>query len=91
VVTLTFAAVWHFPNLYRGGRQINTIAVRWGRLRVRTLAFEVAANATPGAAAVKIGGRPVAAELNRQGRRCLVKLTAPVTVEREGVIEVTLV
>ena len=73
-----------------GTRQTNTIEVAWGRLRVQTLAFEVAANAAPDVAEVKINGRPLAAKLNRQGRRCLVRLPAPVTVQRDGVIEVTL-
>jgi uncharacterized protein (DUF608 family) len=91
VCAFTGAEGWGSLSQKReGGRQINTIAVRWGRLRVRTLAFEVAAKAEPTAVEVKIGGRPVAAEWDRQGRRCLVKLTAPVTVERDGVIEVTL-
>lgn len=72
------------------GRQTERIEVRWGRLRVQTLAFEVAPGAEPGSARVRLAGGTVAAELRRQGHRCSVILAAPVSVEAGQTLEIEL-
>lgn len=64
-----------------GGRQINAIEVRWGRLRLRSLAFEVAPDRTPATAEIRLADRPLRAEFQRQGRRCILTFPEPITLE----------
>ncbi len=73
-----------------GGRQVNTLGVRWGRVRLRTLALEAAEAAAPQAARVRLDGQELVATSRREGRRWVVELAAPVTVAAGQTLEVTL-
>jgi uncharacterized protein (DUF608 family) len=79
-----------FSQQREAGKQTNRIEVQWGRLRVATLAFEVAEGSEPAAAQVRLGDEAVAAELRRQGRRCSLVLSAPVSVAAGQTLEVVL-
>jgi len=50
------------------------VELKWGKLRVRTLSFEVAENALAQSAVVRIGGKEVKASLKQDGRRVAVQL-----------------
>ncbi len=71
-------------------RQSNLIEVRWGFLRLETLAFEVSESLAPTSVAVVLADRIVPAELVREGRRCLVRLTAGARVDAGQSLEVRL-
>jgi uncharacterized protein (DUF608 family) len=72
------------------GRQANTIAVRWGRVRLRSLAFEAADGFEPRSVQVTLAGRGIPAELRHEDRRCQVSLAATVWVEAGQRLEVVL-
>jgi len=63
------------------GRQTNRIDLAWGRLRVRTLVFELPETAGEARATVTAGGKQVGARLSREGPR------ATLTLERDAAIE----
>lgn len=71
-----------------GGRQVNRLEVHRGRLRLRTLAIELAGETEPASVQVRLGGQPVPSTLQRQGRRCLIQFAEPVVVEEGGALEV---
>jgi hypothetical protein len=73
-----------------GGRQTNTIALKWGRLRLNRLAFEVADAAAPQRMTLRLGGRELAGQLNRQGRRCVFQLTEPLELRAGETLTATL-
>jgi uncharacterized protein (DUF608 family) len=66
------------------------IAVKWGRLRVKTLALEVAPGLVPSRAVVAIGGENVAAAIAVEGRRVLVTLADAKTVAQGQTVEISL-
>ncbi len=70
--------------------QQERIDVKWGQLRVKTLAFELPADAKPGAVTVTAAGKPVAAQSKQDGRRVLITLAQPVVVKEGEAIEVRL-
>jgi uncharacterized protein (DUF608 family) len=65
------------------GRQVDRIEVAWGRLRARTLVFELAGDYKGVKAAVTVAGRPVGAALACDGRRVMLTLAAD-AVARAG-------
>jgi non-lysosomal glucosylceramidase len=73
----------------REAHQTNRIEVKYGRLRTRTLVFEVDADMKSVRAAVTAAGRKVAADLKQDGTRVTLTLAHPVEVERGQEIEVT--
>ncbi len=73
-----------------GATQTETIEVRWGRLRVRTLAFEVEATGAAPKASVRLGDREIGAETAVDGTRVAVALAEEVTVEAGATLEVVL-
>lgn len=58
-----------------GGAQEERIEMRWGRLNVKTLAFEIPAGTTVTAVAVAIGDTPTESAFAVTGTRVLVTLT----------------
>lgn len=66
------------------------IAVRWGHLRVRTVALEVPAGAPPAGVRVALGGKPLAGALKVEGRRATVTLAADAVVAAGGALVVEL-
>jgi len=72
------------------GRQTDRIEVAWGRLRVRTLVFEVPAGAGDVAAAVTVAGKPVKATAARSGPRVTLTLADDAVVEAGKGVEAVL-
>jgi hypothetical protein len=74
----------------RDAAQTNRIEVAWGRLRARTLVFEVDKGAGEVKAAVTAAGRKVDAKVTRDGPRVTIALAAPVEVGRGEAVEAAL-
>ncbi len=72
-----------------GKSQTNRIEVKYGRLRARTLVFEVGADMKSVRAAVTAAGRKVAADVKQDGTCVTLTLAHPVQVERGQAIDVT--
>jgi hypothetical protein len=70
--------------------QTNRVALKWGRLAVGTLAFELPEGATLREASLAVAGRPVGAEARQDDRRVIVTLNRPVVIEQGETIEVKL-
>ena len=73
-----------------GAKQVESLTVRHGRLRLRTLAFAVPENQTPRSVQARLNAQPVDASLQVSGSRVLVTLSQETVVNREGILEVTL-
>jgi uncharacterized protein (DUF608 family) len=71
--------------------QTNRVEVKWGKLPLRTLAFELPEGKKLGSAAVTRAGQAVQAEATQDGRRVTVALTEPVVLQPGEAIEVELV
>jgi hypothetical protein len=71
-------------------RQTERIEVRWGRVRVRTLLFEVPEGARVAKASVSAGGKEAAVEVRQEGRRVTLVLSEPLTVAADQAIDVAL-
>jgi uncharacterized protein (DUF608 family) len=70
--------------------QTNRVEVAWGRLTVRTLEFDVPDGAAGVRATVTAGGKKAEAQVSQDGRRVVLSLAAPATVEAGGAIEAAL-
>ncbi len=70
------------------GRQTGQVEVRYGSVRLSTLAFETAVPAT--GATVRLDGQPREATLTATGNRVVVALATPVVVTAGKTLEVTL-
>ncbi|MBM7789705.1 GH116 family glycosyl hydrolase [Tenggerimyces flavus] len=70
------------------GKQICTVDLRSGELRLATLAFETATRAS--SVAVRIAGKERSATLSADGTRAVVKLRTPITLRKGQSIEVRL-
>jgi hypothetical protein len=70
-----------------GERRTAEIALRWGRLRLKTIALE---NESATEAAVMFGGKTSAARLKRVGKKVLLTLKTPVTISAGEKLEVQL-
>ncbi len=79
-----------FAQKREGGVQKETIAMKWGKLRVKTLSFAVPADAKPGKATVSVGGRAVPASLRAGDGRVTATLGAEADVSAGQAIEVTI-
>jgi non-lysosomal glucosylceramidase len=85
----TAAEGWGTISQKRTGRaQEATVEVRWGRLRLRTLAFELPANLRPTKVAVRLGERTLTATHEMEGKRCTVKLGSETTVPQENSLQI---
>ena len=73
-----------------GTRQINRIELKWGKLRVETLVFELPEDKKLTTATVTAAGRDVEATARQEGRRVELSLSQPVVVNEPGEIEVVL-
>jgi uncharacterized protein (DUF608 family) len=65
-----------FSQKREGQVQRDTVELKWGKLRARSLAFEVGEGFRPGQAAVTVDGKAVAASHSLEGRRLTVTLSA---------------
>jgi non-lysosomal glucosylceramidase len=87
----TSAEGWGTLSQRRSGRtQTDEIAVRRGRVRVRTIALELPEGATLGDAVVTLDGVPVSATADQDGRRVQLTLTVEVVTEAASTLGVTL-
>ena len=87
----TAAEAWGTISQKReGGKQTNRIEVRWGKLRLETLAVELPEGAVLGEASVLIAGSPVDAETKQQGGRVTLTLPEHVVVSQGEAIELKL-
>ena len=71
-----------------GNAQTEKIELRWGRLRLRSLAFALRKDAQPGTVTVIAAGKPVAAKHSSQGNQVIVTLGASLVVESGQVLEI---
>jgi len=87
----TAAEGWgQFEQVRTASGQVETLRIRYGRLRLRTLAFAVAEGSEPREARVRLNGAPVAASMSATGSRVLVALGEMVTIPEGATLEVTL-
>ena len=87
----TAAEGWGTLSQSRTGRaQADEIALRWGRLRVVTVALELPERARLGGVSVTVAGRPVGASAKQEGRRVTVSLEREAVVEAGGALSVAL-
>jgi hypothetical protein len=70
--------------------QSESIELKWGRLRVRTLAFTTHPGTTATRLSVNAAGKPVEAALKTAGNRVVITLTADLIIGAGQSIEVTL-
>ncbi len=88
----TAAEGWgSFLQSREGSKQIETIVVRYGRLRLKTLSFAVAINWPPRSLKVLLSGQDLRASLQTEGSRVVVTLTEEAIVRSGQTLEVTLV
>ena len=74
----------------RDDQQQNAIAVRWGRLAVKTLAFELPTNKTMAKLAVAVGNRVLPATSRQDGAGVNVELDHQLELDVNGMLMVTL-
>ncbi len=71
-----------------GDRQKQRIEVKWGSLVVRSLAFEVAENASLQSAVVSSGGETIKTNAEQDGRRIVLRLEQPITVAADSELSI---
>jgi uncharacterized protein (DUF608 family) len=85
----TAAGGWgSFRQRREGGVQTEAVEVRWGRLRLRELVFEVPAGAVPARIEVALGGKALAASHSLDGQRLVVRLAGEASVLAGETLEV---
>jgi len=72
------------------GVQTNRIEVKWGKLRVKTLAFELPEGVKVGEVKVTVPGGGVQVEVQQDDRRVTVTLAKPVIIEEGEAVETAL-
>ena len=70
--------------------QTNRIEVRWGKLKTKTLVFEVPQGTTVSNTVVRIGGRVIGHEINQGAGRLTLQLSHPAHLQAGQAIEVLL-
>ena len=78
-----------FTQKRQGSRQHESLAVSYGRLRLRSLAFALAENAPAPQVTVQVAGRTVPALSSVQGRRLLVTLASDAYISAGQSLEIT--
>jgi hypothetical protein len=85
----TTAEGWGTFHQKRDGTiQTEKIELRWGKLRLRSLAFTLEKDARPATVAVSVAGRPVTARHSIQAGRLTVTLNTDVVVDTGQALEV---
>jgi hypothetical protein len=72
-----------------GARQVETLSVRYGRLRIKTLAFGVREGQIPSRVEVKLGSSTLPATFEVTGTRARVVLAAETTLKTNTELVVT--
>src|SRR5262249_22541967 len=73
-----------------GNRQQERIEVRWGSLRIKTLAFEVTEGWRIGTASVSATGRVVESTHTQEGQRIMIRLAREAKLSEGEALEVEL-
>ena len=79
-----------FEQRREGLKQVVNLTLRYGRLRLKTLALAVPENQSPSRVEVRLGGVAVNAALATAGSRVMITLSPEITIDRGGQLEVTL-
>jgi hypothetical protein len=79
-----------FSQKAEGGRMKAEIAVKWGKLRLRTLAFALPENAKATNVTVAVAGKTVEADHTLRENRLLITLAAESTLKADQKIEVAI-
>jgi len=79
-----------FRQRREGNRQTEQIEVRYGKLRVSSLVFELPEGAKPTEVNVTLGGRRIAATHTTSGREIRINLKEPVILDGDGTLEIDL-
>jgi hypothetical protein len=79
-----------FSQRREGAKQIETIDLRYGRLRLKTLTFAVPENRPPARVEVRLNGHAVEASLRTSGGRAVLTLSPETIVQSGENLEVTL-
>ncbi len=79
-----------FEQVQDDAKQVETIDLRYGRLRLKTLSFAVPENKSPRRVTVRLNGQTLNASLQVAGARVVVTLAQETTVPTNGTLEVTL-
>jgi len=78
----TSAEGWgSFTQTRAGRRQTELLEVKYGKLRLKTLAFDLPAGAKANKVSVKQGGAAVAARFTQQKNRIVITLAKPVAAK----------
>jgi hypothetical protein len=84
----TSAEGWgSFSQKVEDGKLNATIAVRWGKLKLKTIALE---NTAANSVEVTVAGKSVPAKLTRDGQRVLIALSRPVEIVTGETFEIIL-
>ena len=75
------------PQQRSGGRQVSAVEVKWGRLRLNSVALELA-DGTARKAAATLNGTPLAARTEQEGARLLVTFAEETVLEAEARLEI---
>ena len=79
-----------FTQKRTGGGQRNTVEMKWGKLRLRTLAFGLAEGAKPASATVTAAGKNVPATLKIESGRAQLALSEEIVLQEGATLEVSL-
>ncbi|HLN27965.1 MAG TPA: GH116 family glycosyl hydrolase [Gemmataceae bacterium] len=79
-----------FTQKRENGRQSEELAVHWGRLRLRSLMFEVPADTRPNQVTVVLGDRTVAASHQVDGRQVKLALESELVIEPGSLLRITI-
>jgi len=74
----------------QAGAQANRIQVKWGKLRLKSLVFELPEDATLKETTISVAGRKLPADAKQDGRTVKLTLAAPVVVEFDQEVEAAL-
>lgn len=72
----------------QGGGQINRVEVKWGTLRLQSLAIETENAGDLKQLHLRVGEGGIEGKAARQGRRCVIALREPVVLKAGGVLEI---
>ena len=64
-----------------GDKQLHEITLRWGRLSLETIGYDVAKDRRPMQVTVTLGEQPLAAAFKTAGSRVTIRLQNRVTIE----------
>ncbi|NOX55642.1 MAG: hypothetical protein GXP27_14630 [Planctomycetes bacterium] len=80
---------WGTIEQTRTGRlQTSRVTVRWGRLRLKTLALQVPTQTEAKKVSVTLAGRPVSSRFQQTAQRLMVELSEPISLSADQTLEI---